>query len=555
MFIELQRGRSFKGVAQYCLHDADRAKSAERVDFVEVRNLATDDPQVAWRIMAAKHYAQDDLKRKAGVGLGGPKDGKPVGHMYISWGRDEADAQELNRNEMVHSANGALRAIGADRYPALIIAHNDTDHPHCHIICCFIGDDGRLKKNWKEKEKLSRFALEREIAVHGEPVVKLRERNWKHRDAGEKTPTKKKQPRHLYELEKAAQQDVKMRAFAEEHKAKLLELTRRIEGHRDRDGTVILEGQKARHKRHRERLRWCYEERNRRIKAAAAKQTAAEVRRIRREHDQPWKELLNQQEADRHEFRKNEATLLGRAYNILRYTDWKAVFSKQRESGDRGPSIFSKAFNTLSDSGHREQVLQTRQQEEQERLRAAQRQAEQLVKDRLHAEQSERLQSNKTSYSRKTRAMKERQAASRQEIRRQQRVLTRERNSELRAYRERVKALKRVRAKERPAPDAQPPQSAIALNGEANAAFRDPADGGAGDGGDSWLEPGKRKRTRKRQNASERTNRRNIRPFDNDTALPPSQEEAERAVGSWQERLAKRFGAIRAEAKEDEHER
>jgi len=33
------------------------------------------------------------------------------------------------------------------------------------------------KKNLKEKEKLSRFALEREIAVHGKPVIKLRERN------------------------------------------------------------------------------------------------------------------------------------------------------------------------------------------------------------------------------------------------------------------------------------------------------------------------------------------------------------------------------------------
>ncbi|MAT70104.1 MAG: hypothetical protein CMJ58_11355 [Planctomycetaceae bacterium] len=555
MFIELQRGHSFKGVSQYCLHDADRAKTAERVDFVEVRNLATDDPQVAWRIMAAKHYAQDDLKRKAGVGLGGPKDGKPVGHMYISWGRDEADAQELDRNEMIHSANGALRAIGADRYPALIIAHNDTDHPHCHIICCFIGDDGRLKKNWKEKEKLSRFALEREIAVHGEPVVKLRERNWKHRDAGEKTPTMKKQPRHLYELEKAAQQDETMRAFTEEHKAKLVELARRVDGHVDRDGNVVQEGQKARHKRHRERLRWCYEERNRRIKAAAAKQKSAEVRRIRQEHDQPWQELLNQQEADRHEFRKNEATLLGRAYNILRYTNWKAVFSKQQKLGDRAPSVFSKAFNTLSDSGHREQVLQKRQQRDQQRLRSSQREAEQLVKDRLQAEQEVRLQNNKFAYARKAESMQVRQAATWKETRRRQRQLTRERNAQLGVFRKRVKALKRQRVLTRTGANKRPQTAPVDLTKQANPAFRGPGRDDATDSENTRPKTDKPKRTRKRKDPSERTNRRHSKSADNQAALPADRQDAAQAIDSWSNALDKRFARNRGRERDEERDR
>lgn len=557
MFIEIQRGYSFKGVAQYCLHDADRAKSSDRVDFVEVRNLATDNPQVAWRIMAAKHYAQDDLKRQANVGLGGRKDGKPVGHMYISWGRDEADAQELDRNEMIFSAKGALRAIGAEDYPALIIAHNDTEHPHCHIICCLIGDDGRLKKNWKEKERLSRFALEREIAVHGEPVVKLRERNWKHREAGEKTPTNKKQPRHLYELEKAAQHDEQVRAFAEQHKAKLVELTRRIDGHRDKDGNLVQEGQKARHQRHRELLRWCYAERNRRVKAATAKESTTQIRQLRQEYDQPWQELLNQQEADRHAFRKNETTLLGRAYNILRYTDWKAVFTKQQDMGDRSKGSFSRAFTDLSKSGHREQMLAKRQQEQQLRLRQQQREREQLVKDLLEAQQIEKQEANKAGYVRKSAAMKERQTATRQAIRLEQQRLTKERNTELQAYRERVKALKQQRIQEQMAARAGQEQSRhIDLTTEANEAFDVSNEHEAHSGDDSKSSvpsSDKPKRTRKRNHPNERTNRRHTK--DNEPATASDKDEAAWQIDSWEQQLSERFEHRREREEDNEHER
>ena len=559
MFIELQRGYSFKGVAQYCLHDADRAKTSDRVDFVEVRNLATDNPQVAWRIMAAKYYAQDELKRKAGVSLGGRKDGKPVGHLYISWGRDEADAQSLDRSEMLHSAHGALRAIGADKYPSMIIAHNDTEHPHCHIVCCFVGDDGRLKKNWKEKEKLSRFALEREIAVHGEPVVKLRERNWKHRDAGEKTPTKKKQPRHLYELEKAAEQDEQLRAFAEEHKAKLIELTRRVDGHADSTGKVVQEGQRARHQRHQERLRWCYEQRDRRTKAAIKKDQESRVRTIRQEYDQPWQELLNQQEADRHLFRKNETTLLGRAYNILRYTDWKAVFSKQHKAGEQGPSLYSRAFNTLSDSGHRQQVLAKRQQQEQDRLREEQRKLEQLVQERLKSEQAQRLEANRSAYARKSAAMTVRQEATKQAVRLERQALTRERNAELQAYRARIKSQKHDRVQEQVARDEPECKQPIDLTTEANHAFGAAAHEQEQSSGDSCTKPislpSKPKRTRKRKDPSERTNRRHNKGEQDTLSVATDKQQIALQVERWESQLADRFSEGRDRDTDNEHDR
>lgn len=52
-------GRSFKGVTAYVMHDAPepgqeaKPTTRERVEWTDVRNLASDRPDDAWRIMAA----------------------------------------------------------------------------------------------------------------------------------------------------------------------------------------------------------------------------------------------------------------------------------------------------------------------------------------------------------------------------------------------------------------------------------------------------------------------------------------------------------------------
>ena len=67
-------GRSFGGVADYCLHDRVGAgqlphpESAERVEWTETRNLATEQGDRAARIMAATAEAAPELKRLAGGG-------------------------------------------------------------------------------------------------------------------------------------------------------------------------------------------------------------------------------------------------------------------------------------------------------------------------------------------------------------------------------------------------------------------------------------------------------------------------------------------------------
>ena len=45
------RGTSFKGALTYYLHDKETLETAQRVGFVEMLNLFTDDPHTAWREM------------------------------------------------------------------------------------------------------------------------------------------------------------------------------------------------------------------------------------------------------------------------------------------------------------------------------------------------------------------------------------------------------------------------------------------------------------------------------------------------------------------------
>jgi hypothetical protein len=49
------RGTSFKGVLVYVLHDKD-AQTSERVGFIDLHNLATDDPHRAWREILASLF-------------------------------------------------------------------------------------------------------------------------------------------------------------------------------------------------------------------------------------------------------------------------------------------------------------------------------------------------------------------------------------------------------------------------------------------------------------------------------------------------------------------
>lgn len=176
-----ETGKSFKGALLYYLHDKRQEGeevrlTSERVAWTETRNLLTDDPELAGKIMAATAMDAERLKRDAGV-RAGRKSSQHVFHYSLGWHPEERD--RLTREEMMKAVEGSLKAIGAEDRQAVIVCHTDTDHPHVHVIVNRVCENtGIMFKDSYAKTKLSRWALEYRAArdeLHYNPE---RVRNW-----------------------------------------------------------------------------------------------------------------------------------------------------------------------------------------------------------------------------------------------------------------------------------------------------------------------------------------------------------------------------------------
>ena len=180
-------GRSFGGVADYCLHDprmpgeAHHPESAERVEWTETRNLAAGEGARAGRIMAATAEASPELKRLAGGAATGRKLEKPVCHYSLNWAKDE----KPDRQEMRRAAAESLKALGMERNQALIVSHRDGQ-PHVHVIANRVDpESGKAAGLSRSKLRLSKWA-ERYEREQGKIRCPARERNNKRREAGER---------------------------------------------------------------------------------------------------------------------------------------------------------------------------------------------------------------------------------------------------------------------------------------------------------------------------------------------------------------------------------
>lgn len=132
-------GRSFKGAFAYYLHDKRKEPdgphlaTAERVAWMEVRNLAVQEPEAVQGVMIATARSADELKAAAGVKATGRKStAGPVFAYSIQWHPDNETIPD--RAGMVAAAEATLKVLGAEGFQAAIIAHRDTAHPHVHVI-------------------------------------------------------------------------------------------------------------------------------------------------------------------------------------------------------------------------------------------------------------------------------------------------------------------------------------------------------------------------------------------------------------------------------------
>ena len=179
-------GRSFGGVADYCLHDRwvvgqGHPESAKRVEWTETRNLATEQGDRAARIMAVTAEASPELKRLAGGAATGRKLEKPVCHYSLNWAKEE----KPDRQEMLRAAEESLKALGMERHQALIVSHRDGQ-PHVHVIANRVDpESGKAAGLSRSKLRLSKWA-ERYEREQGKIRCVAREKNNKRRAAGER---------------------------------------------------------------------------------------------------------------------------------------------------------------------------------------------------------------------------------------------------------------------------------------------------------------------------------------------------------------------------------
>ena len=172
------RGRSFKGVGKYLLHDK-AAQSNDRVTFTETLNLPTANANSAIRHMIDTAAHADELKRMAGVSLRGQKQQRPVYHYSLAWHPSE----NVTMDVMIDAAKESLQALGIDDRQALIVGHNDTKHPHVHVVVNLVSqENGKFPKLGNDFLKFSEWALEYEKR-RGVVFCKEREANQEKRKA------------------------------------------------------------------------------------------------------------------------------------------------------------------------------------------------------------------------------------------------------------------------------------------------------------------------------------------------------------------------------------
>jgi len=121
MIGKIVKGISFKGCVSYVLGDKDaKILSAEGVLEVDTKSIIN------------SFYMQSLLN---------PKLSKCVGHIPLSFSPD--DKGRMTDHFMERLAKEYMQAMQIENTQYIIVRHNNTAHPHCHIVFNRVNNDGK----------------------------------------------------------------------------------------------------------------------------------------------------------------------------------------------------------------------------------------------------------------------------------------------------------------------------------------------------------------------------------------------------------------------------
>ena len=392
-------GHSFKGLHAYCAHDQGSAQTSERVDWIETRNIGTDDPAQAWKVMVATAQAKDSLKRAAGIRAGRPEKSGPVMHVVLCFDKDEPSDHEA----MTAAADEFLSRLGvdpakmrgknkpktrqfADEHQVIMYAHRDTDHHHLHLMINRVHPQTgvNLPSN-NDYNKASDWALDYSKRHGTDHKTPARAENKVARQKGDYVKAKRRKSRNVYEQEKALEQ-----ASNDNEAVQSL-----LDQQRKKDAALSLKGRnmKALQAREWNQLIKTHQER----KAAIGRYLQTEINKakaaVREEYRPAWRSLAERQQKERQTFEGLEKSFFGRAGNIFKTVKLSANLIRQDKTG-----IITRTFRILTNAGERKAYFDKAQ--ERARRALGKEQAQKLdsiiqAKKRVHAE---RMESNRAVF-------------------------------------------------------------------------------------------------------------------------------------------------------------
>jgi len=176
MIPRIQTGDSFKGAALYYLHDKrlegeQERLTTERVSWTHTLNTLENEPEAVIREMQHTAMNQQLLKYLSG----NRGDGRPTERTVMTVALAWSPEQSPDREQMIAAGESYLKHMGWQDHQVLFVAHNDTKHPHVHLIINRIHPDTgmTMDSNWsKTRSQKWALAYERE---HGHIYCHARE--------------------------------------------------------------------------------------------------------------------------------------------------------------------------------------------------------------------------------------------------------------------------------------------------------------------------------------------------------------------------------------------
>lgn len=340
-----KNGRSFKGSGLYYLHDKApdpdtpnelKPTTNDRLSFITSRNLVFDEPGPAIAEMIRTAYAQTELKRANDISVAGRRCTEPVKTLSLSWHPDEKPTHD----HMIEAADKYLKHMGWQEHQALIIGHDDTAHPHVHIVVNRVHPEtGRVMDDRLEYKRSQTWALEYEKEM-GRIWCENRVENAKPREesAPDRSANDNDLPHNVIKLSRPFERD-----YAASEKA--------------REEVFALERDMLKREQRQEREAWFADG-----KDLFKEARNAVWREVKQEYSEDWKQFFAEKSVREHEAEQHSGSALDRAFYFAKTGDWdqaRAAFADRNAVHTAVAAEFSERASEL----RRGQLEETRERQ------------------------------------------------------------------------------------------------------------------------------------------------------------------------------------------------